>query len=85
MLSNVAGDGNGNITKGAVADRYMDNMNNIANNIAQNEYANLPTSEAKNKAIEDVNKGISNIAQNNSTPETQAEAFKEFMLQHRPK
>lgn len=52
MLGNVAG--NGNITKGAVADRYM-------NNIAQNEYANLPASEAKNKAIEKVNQGIGDV------------------------
>lgn len=83
MLSNVAGDGNGNITKGAVADRYMDNMNNTANNIAQNKYSDLPAAQAKQNAIQDVDRGISDISAKPS--DSQPEAFKEFMLQNRPK
>lgn len=85
MLSNVAGDGNGNITKGAVADRYMDNMNNIANNIAQNKYSDLPAAQAKQNAIQDVDRGISDITNTYSDSDEQSEAFKQFMLSNRPK
>lgn len=58
----------------------MDNMNDVTNNIAQNDFSHLPASEAKAAAIDKANQGVSDISAKPS--DEQANAFKEFILQH---